>query len=336
MRIVFRSETDVMDRAKYFLLCVLTCVLYVLFAGIVALKKSQFSSVDRALVMALAFALPAWFLLTTALTLLWRRHNSEHWRRAAIFDLLFYAFLPVTAGGICAVELLGELSLVRVFIIVAALKALATVYSMARASSADAGLRATTAKSADSGSSRWPSVLLGSTLSLGVILSIVAISGQREHITAAIKFGPETFLTAKDHTLSSSVKEGTHATSVRLQTELVHSGGILQGAKIAHLKVTDRSGARYDFAFLAGVHASEKCYEIPNTRTHIRHLRSHAQKCNAEFLAHGQTYMGRACSATFSFGKRIEPQSVEVFFSLDDPEQQLLRICIKKVLFLDR
>jgi len=311
-----------MDRAKYFLLCVLICVFYVVFAGLVALKKAQFASADRALVLALVFALPAWFLLTTALTLVWRRRGNEHWRRAAIFDLLFYAFLPVTAGGICAVELLGELSLVRVFIIIAALKTLATVYCMARAS--------------DSGSRRWPSVLFGSTLSLGVILTIVAISGQREHITATIKFGPETYLTGKNHTLSASVKEGIHATSIRLQTALVHSGGILQDTKIAHLRVTDKSGRRYDFAFRVGVHASEKCYEIPNTRTHIRHIRSHAQECNAEFLAHGQAYMGRSCSATFSFGKQIEPKSVQIFFSLDDPEQQLLRIYVKKVLFLDR
>ncbi len=330
-----------MNRTKYFLLCVLICVFYVVFAGLVALKKAQFASVDRALVMALAFALPAWFLLTTALMLVWRRRSNEHWRRTAIFDLLFYAFLPITAGGICAVELLGELSLVRGFIIIAALKALATVYSMAGASSADQeavieARRATMAKSANSGTWRWPTVLLGSILSLSVILTIVAISGQREHVTATIKFGPETFLTGKNHTLSASVKDGTRATSVRLQTALVHSGGILQDTKIAHLRVTDKSGQRYDFAFCVGVHASEKCYEIPNTRTHIRHIRSHAQECNAEFLAHGQAYMGRSCSATFSFDKQIEPKSVELFFSLDDPEQQLLRIYVKKVLFLDR
>lgn len=192
------------------------------------------------------------------------------------------------------------------------------------------------AKSADSGSGRWPTVLFSSILSLSVILTIVATSGQRERATAKITFGPETYLTRKNHTLSARVKEGTHATSIRLQTALIHSGGILQDTKIADLRVTDKSGQRYDFAFCVGVQASEKCYEIPNTRTHIRHIRSHAQECDAEFLAHGQAYMGRACSATFDFGKQIEPKSVEVFFTLDDPEQQLLRVYIKKVLFLDK
>ena len=330
-----------MDKAKYFLLCVLICVLHVVFAGLVALRKAQFSPVDRALVMALVLVLPAWFLLTTALTLVWRGKGNADWRRAAIFDLLFYAFLPLSAGGICAVELLGELSLTRIVVIVAALKALATVYLMTRASSADQeavieARRATMAKSADSGSGRWPSIFMGTTLSLSVILTIVAISGQRERITATIEFGPETYLTREEHTLRAAVEDGAHATRVRLQTALIHSGGILQDTKIAHLKITDKSGRSYDFAFRVGVHASEKCYEIPNTRTHIRHVRSHAQKCNAEYLAHGQAYMGRASSATFSFGEQIEPESVEVFFSLDDPEQELLRIHIKKVLFLDR
>ncbi len=304
------------------MLCVLICVLHVAFAGVVALKKAQFSPVDRALVMALALALPAWFLLTTALTLVWRGKGNADWRRAAILDLLFYAFLPLSAGGICAVELLGELSLTRIFVIIAALKALATVYFMARAS--------------DSGSGRWPSVFMGTTLSLSVILTIVAISGQRERITAKIEFGPETFLTRENHTLRADVKAGVRATRVRLQTALVHSGGILQDTKIAHLRVTDKDGRSYDFAFRVGVHASEKCYEIPNTRTHIRHLRTHAQKCNVEYLAHGQAYMGRASSATFDIGRQIEPRSVEVFFGLDDPEQELLRIYVNKILFLDR
>jgi len=315
-----------MARAKYFLLCVLISGFYVVFAGLVAIRKAQFSPVDRALVIGLVLVLPAWFLLTTTVTLLWQGRRGELWHRAAVFDVLFYAFLPVTAGGICAVELLDELSLVRIFIIIAALKLLAMVYfssilSLARAS--------------DSGSRRWPTVLFSSILSLSVILTIVATSGQRERVTGEIKFGPETYLTRTNHTLSAPVKDGTHATSIRLQTALVHSGGILQDTKIANLRVTDKSGQRYDFAFRVGVHASEKCYEIPNTRTHIRHIRSHAQECSAEFLAHGQAYMGRACSATFEFGKRIEPKSVEVFFSLDDPEQQLLRIYVKKVLFLD-
>ena len=311
-----------MARAKYFLLCVLISGFYVVFAELVAIRKAQFSPVDRALVMGLVLALPAWFLLTTAVTLLWQGRRGEHWRRAAVFDVLFYAFLPVTAGGVCAVELLDELSLVRIFVIIAALKLLAMLYFMARAS--------------DSGSRRWPTVLFGSILSLSVILTIAATSGQRERVTGKIEFGPETYLTSKDHTLSAPVKDGTHAASIRLQTALVHSGGILQDTKIAQLRVTDKGGQRYDFDFRVGVQASEKCYEIPNTRTHIRHIRSHAQECSAEFLAHGQAYMGRACSATFDFGKRIEPKSVEVSFTLDDPEQELLRIYIKKVLFLDR
>ena len=310
-----------MARARYFLLCVLISGFYVVFAGLVAIRKAQFSPVDRALVMGLVLALPAWFLLTTAVTLLWQGRRSELWHRAAVFDVLFYAFLPVTAGGICAVELLDELSLVRIFIIIAALKLLAMVYFVVRAG--------------DSGSRRWPTVLFSSILSLSVILTIVATSGQRERVTAEIKFGPETYLTRANHTLSAPVKDGAHATSIRLQTALIHSGGILQDTKIANLRVTDKGGQIYDFAFRVGVHASEKCYEIPNTRTHIRHIRSHAKECNAEFLAHGQAYVGRACSATFDFGKRIEPRSVEVFFSLDDPEEQLLRIYIEKVLFLD-
>ncbi|HUT04538.1 MAG TPA: hypothetical protein VM163_11695 [bacterium] len=309
-------------RLKYFLLCLAICVLSGIFGGVVALRKAQYAPVDRSVAVALAFALPAWFLLTTAVMLVWKRRGNGTWERAAFFDLLFYAFLPVAAGSLCGLDLVDELSMIRIFTTIAVLKTLATVYFMARTS--------------DSGSGRWPAALFGTVLSLGVVLTIVAISGQREHIRAAIKFGPDVYLTREHYTLSEPVKAGTFARRVRVKTALVHSGGILQDTKIAHLRVTDTTGRRYDFPLRAGVDACEKCYEIPNTRTHIRHTRSHEGECSVEFLAHGQAYMGRNCSATFSFGKRIKPNLVEVFFSLDDPKQGLLRIYLRKILFLDQ
>ena len=309
------------ERLRYFLLCLLICVLTSIFGGIVALKKAQYSPVDRPVTVALAFALPAWFLLTTAVMLLWKGRGIE-WRRAAFLDLLFYASLPVAAGSLCGLELIDELSMIRIFTAIAVLKALATVYFMARAS--------------DSGSGRWPTVLFGTVLSLGVVLIIVGISGHREHVSAAVDFGPDVYLTREHHTLSEPVRAGTLARWVRLKTALVHSGGILQNTKIGHLRVTDTGGRRYDFDLRAGVDACEKCYEIPNTRTHIRHTRSHEGECSVEFLAHGQAYMGRTSSATFSFGRRIRPKLVEVFFSLDDPKQKLFRIYLRQILFLDQ
>ncbi|MBN1592571.1 MAG: hypothetical protein JW941_04905 [Candidatus Coatesbacteria bacterium] len=311
-----------MDKLKCFLLCVLISALNILFAGIVGLRKAQYSGADRALVLALAIILPAWFLLTTGINLLWRNRPSFDWRRLALFDLLFYAFLPILGGAICGVELFGEISLTRLAVVIALLKGFATLYYLTRAS--------------DSGSGKWPSIFVGTVLALSVILTIVAFSGQRERVTRRLEFGPKALITSTDSVIERSVEGCASATKVRLQTSLIHAGGILQDTTVAHLRVTDSNGNLYEFPLKVGVHSCEQNYEIPNTRTHIRHMRAHAQKCNAEYLFHGQAYLGRSCSATFEFGKRIVPKSVEVVYGLDDSEQELLRIYIKSILFLDK
>ncbi|MBN2207992.1 MAG: hypothetical protein JW759_01665 [Candidatus Coatesbacteria bacterium] len=311
-----------MDRIKYMALCVLVCVLHLMFASFAALRKAQYSAVDRPLVLALVLCLPAWFLLTSAIGLFWPRQRPETWQNAALRDLVFYAFLPITTGGICALEIQDAVSVVRLFVIIAILKALAAIHWMTQAS--------------DSPGGRWPTIFLGTVLSLCVVLTVVAIGDNRRQLTASISLGYGRFITREDPAISVHVQDGVRATEVRLWTSLVHSGAVLQNTRIGLLRVTDISGRTHDFDIRVGVHASEKCYEIPNTRTHIRHMRAHSHASAAEFLAHGQAYIGKSSSATFEFEREIEPKTAEVFFSLDDPEHDLLRIYVEKVMFLNK
>ncbi|MCD6326915.1 hypothetical protein J7M28_05110 [bacterium] len=288
---------NIADRLKYLGLCALIGACYLLFALFVALKKAQYASVDRPLMVALAVALPGVYLLSSAVWLFWRRNIENVWPTAAIYDLLFYAFLPVSVAGVCGIELLGEITLVRIFIIAAGLKLFASVYFMAKA--------------CDSGSGRWPTIFLGTALSLCVLFAIVATGGNRMQVTYSLAIEPHTFVSIKNDSLSFQVDKEVRATRIRLKTSLIHSGPTLQGTKLARLKVLGADGSSFEFDFLAGVHSSEKCYELPNTRVHMRHIRAHAGRSAAEFLAHGQTYIGRVSSATFTFPERIRPVSVE-------------------------
>jgi len=307
--------------ARFLALCTAICASYLVFALTVAVHKAGGEYIDRPVLLALVLGLPIWFLTTSSVQTLCRFGKTSPLVEASRYDLCFYAFLPLAAAGICAIPAIDELCLVQVFLLVGGLKGLACMYWLARAS--------------DSGSGCWPTVLIGTILILATAIVLSATAGYSKRIKQEINLRPDTYLDRSKPRLQIDIPRPVVASSVRLTSYLLQSGAVLEAKRVGLLRVTSQEGKRFDFPLLAGVHTAEKCYELPNTRAHIRHRRALVCKTAVEFLTHGEPYLGRAYCATFSFGQRIIPRKVELFFSLDMPRFKLLRLYCPKLEFID-